>query len=119
MIAAEVHQGSPSSSDLSFRLTAEATGDGLTDPEPPPGPVPATLVAKGAAWRYRDTGSAPPADWTAPDFDDGAWQPVTLPHDWAIAGPFIQTGDVGGMGRLPSWGIGWYRRKLDVPAKAT
>lgn len=50
------------------------------------------------------------------DFDDGAWQAVTLPHDWAIAGPFIPTGDVGGMGRLPSWGIGWYRRKLDVPA---
>ncbi|HEX2861513.1 MAG TPA: beta-galactosidase GalB, partial [Lacunisphaera sp.] len=50
------------------------------------------------------------------DFDDSGWQPVTLPHDWAIAGPFIRTGDVGGMGRLPSWGIGWYRRKLDIPA---
>src|SRR5690606_25109367 len=23
------------------------------------------------------------------DFDDSAGQPVTLPHDWAIAGPFI------------------------------
>ncbi len=50
------------------------------------------------------------------DFDDSAWHSVTLPHDWAIAGPFIRTGDVGGMGRLPSWGIGWYRRKLEVPA---
>lgn len=50
------------------------------------------------------------------DFDDRAWPAVTLPHDWAIAGPFIKTGDVGGMGRLPSWGIGWYRRQLDVPA---
>ncbi|AOS43936.1 Beta-galactosidase [Lacunisphaera limnophila] len=49
-------------------------------------------------------------------FDDQAWQAVTLPHDWAIAGPFIRDGDVGGMGRLPSWGIGWYRRKLDIPA---
>lgn len=49
-------------------------------------------------------------------FDDRGWQPVTLPHDWAIAGPFIRSGDVGGMGRLPSWGIGWYRRKLDIPA---
>ncbi len=49
-------------------------------------------------------------------FDDSDWQSVTLPHDWAIAGPFIRSGDVGGMGRLPSWGIGWYRRKLDIPA---
>lgn len=49
-------------------------------------------------------------------FDDSGWQSVTLPHDWAISGPFIAEGNVGGMGRLPSWGIGWYRRKLDIPA---
>ncbi|NJD08941.1 MAG: DUF4982 domain-containing protein, partial [Gemmatimonadetes bacterium] len=30
--------------------------------------------------------------------------------------PFITTGNVGGMGRLPSWGVGWYRRKLDITA---
>ena len=46
------------------------------------------------------------------NFDDSAWTPVSVPHDWAIAGPFIPTGDVGGMGRLPSWGIGWYRLKF-------
>ncbi len=50
------------------------------------------------------------------DFDDSAWQQVTLPHDWAIAGPFLREGPYGGMGRLPSWGIGWYRRKLEIPA---
>lgn len=49
-------------------------------------------------------------------FDDSGWQRVTLPHDWAIAGPFLETGPYGGMGRLPSWGIGWYRKKLDIPA---
>jgi len=49
------------------------------------------------------------------DFDDRAWPAVNLPHDWAIAGPFITTGPHGGMGRLPSPGIGWYRRKLDLP----
>lgn len=51
------------------------------------------------------------------DFDDSHWQAVTLPHDWAIAGPFIVDGPYGGMGRLPSWGIGWYRRTLDIPAE--
>ena len=49
-------------------------------------------------------------------FDDRAWRRVNLPHDWAIEGPFLTTGDLGGMGRLPSWGIGWYRKKLTVPA---
>lgn len=50
------------------------------------------------------------------NFDDREWQQVTLPHDWAIAGPFLREGPYGGMGRLPSWGIGWYRRKLEIPA---
>jgi beta-galactosidase len=49
-------------------------------------------------------------------FDDSSWRAVTLPHDWAIAGPFIADGPHGGMGRLPSWGIGWYRKQLHVPA---
>lgn len=48
-------------------------------------------------------------------FDDRSWQRVDLPHDWAIAGPFIEKGPGGGMGRLPTAGIGWYRRKLDIP----
>ena len=54
-------------------------------------------------------------------FDDSAWEPVMLPHDWAIAGPFY-TGDKpevgGGMARLPSQGVAWYRRRLDIPASA-
>lgn len=50
------------------------------------------------------------------DFDDSGWQRVDVPHDWAIAGPFLVDGPYGGMGRLPSWGIGWYRRQLHIPA---
>ena len=50
------------------------------------------------------------------NFDDSGWDRVTLPHDWAIEGPFLETGPHGGMGRLPSWGVGWYRKDLDVPA---
>lgn len=50
------------------------------------------------------------------NFDDSGWQAVTLPHDWAIAGPFNSGGVGGSMGRLPSPGIGWYRKKLDIPA---
>lgn len=50
------------------------------------------------------------------DFDDRSWRRVDLPHDWAIEGPFITTGPVGGMGRLPSPGVGWYRKTLDLAA---
>lgn len=50
-------------------------------------------------------------------FDDSGWQRVTLPHDWAIAGPFLNDGPYGGMGRLQTWGPAWYRRTLDIPAR--
>ena len=51
------------------------------------------------------------------DFNDNDWEQVNLPHDWAINGPFYD-GDRpevgGGMGRLPSHGVAWYRRKLNI-----
>jgi beta-galactosidase len=53
------------------------------------------------------------------DFDDGSWERVNLPHDWAIKGPFLKDHDAeigGSMGRLPSPGVAWYRKKLDIPA---
>ena len=50
------------------------------------------------------------------DFDDSSWRRINLPHDWAIEGPFNSGGVSGGMGRLPSPGIGWYRKKFDIPA---
>ena len=53
--------------------------------------------------------------YVQPGFDDRLWQKVNLPHDWAIAGPFTHSGG-GGMGRLPTAGVGWYRKKLDIPA---
>lgn len=52
-------------------------------------------------------------------FQDKSWERVNLPHDWAIKGAFY-TGDKpevgGGMGRLPSQGVAWYRKKLTIPA---
>lgn len=53
--------------------------------------------------------------YVQPEFDDSGWSKVRLPHDWAIDGPFTDTGG-GGMGRLPSAGIGWYRKSLAIPA---
>jgi len=52
------------------------------------------------------------------NFDDSSWEKITLPHDWAIDGPF-QKGENpevgGGMGRLPVNGVAWYRKKLEIP----
>lgn len=53
------------------------------------------------------------------NFDDSSWERVNLPHDWAINSPFYKGRDVpvgGGMGRLPSPGAAWYRKKLNIPA---
>lgn len=48
-------------------------------------------------------------------FDDSRWETVTLPHDCAIQGPFYSEEDPivsSSMGRLPVYGVGWYRRKI-------
>jgi beta-galactosidase len=53
------------------------------------------------------------------NFDDSSWELINLPHDWAIKGPFFEGSDPevgGGMGRLPSPGVAWYRKKLDIAA---
>lgn len=49
------------------------------------------------------------------DFDDREWRTLDLPHDWGIEGAFSATGS-GARGRLPFYGVGWYRRALDIPA---
>jgi beta-galactosidase len=65
-----------------------------------------------AGWRF-SLGDQPAAAALL-DFDDSAWQPVRLPHDWAISGPFDDKLS-GNTGKLPWRGIGWYR-KLFTPS---
>jgi len=49
--------------------------------------------------------------------DDSGWQTVSVPHDWAIAGPFDQNArGAGENGFLPT-GVAWYRHDLDVTPK--
>ena len=48
------------------------------------------------------------------DFDDSRWRQLDLPHDWAIEGPF-NIDYAGATGKLPYWGIRWYRKKIDLP----
>lgn len=60
------------------------------------------------------------------DYDDSSWEKVTIPHDWAISGPFDFDNDnwrtasgkdrPGRTGSLPWTGLGWYRREFSAPA---
>ncbi|MGB8353072.1 MAG: beta-galactosidase GalB [Chthoniobacteraceae bacterium] len=46
-------------------------------------------------------------------FDDKGWRQLNLPHDWGIEGPFKQEYP-GETGKLPWWGVGWYRKHFNV-----
>jgi beta-galactosidase len=65
-------------------------------------------------------------------FDDSNWERVSVPHDWAIYGPFdkevdkqviaivqnnekMATEKTGRTGALPFIGVGWYRTEFSVP----
>lgn len=65
------------------------------------------------------------------NFDDKKWESVTVPHDWAIYGPFdreydlqtvavtqngekVATVKTGRTGGLPYVGVGWYRTEFNV-----
>ena len=54
--------------------------------------------------------------YVSPTFDDSSWRQLDLPHDFGIEGPFIMTNPNGDTGRLPFFGVAWYRKHLDIPA---
>ena len=86
------------------------------------------LLERG--WRFTREDSA---EFIAEDYDDKAWQEVTVPHDWAIYGPFSIHNDrqnvaitqdgqkeamehAGRTGGLPFVGVCWYRLDFEAPA---
>lgn len=52
--------------------------------------------------------------YVKPDFDDSGWRQLNLPHDWAVEGPF-NIDYAGSTGKLPYWGVRWYRKTFDLP----
>lgn len=72
------------------------------------------------------------AQFARADYKDAKWKTVTVPHDWAIYGPFSIDNDkqntaiaqdgqtqamehAGRTGGLPFVGTGWYRLSFEVP----
>ena len=92
-------------------------------------------VRLAEGWRFSlksETMKAEGVKVAAEGYDDASWELVTVPHDWAIKGPFdesidkqykpvIEDGDTiptwrtGRTGALPFIGVGWYRVKFTVP----
>ncbi len=68
------------------------------------GQVPVQLTLSGE-WKFA---KGPQEDAWRVDFDDSSWRTLSIPHDWAIEGPFDPRGD-GNTARLPWKGEGWYR----------
>lgn len=66
-----------------------------------------------AGWRFFQ-GDLPGAE--QPSFNDNDWRTVSLPHDWAIAGPFNANNPTGGVGAFLPSGVVWYRKHFVVPA---
>jgi beta-galactosidase len=87
---------------------------------------------------FAKAGASAPNWWVAAaaqaDFDDSAWAPVTLPHDWAVELPFVDNPDYRPSGKpddedlraahgykplgreFPETSIGWYRKTFVLPA---
>ena len=80
-------------------------------------------------WRFTREDNAL---FSQPELDDRSWESVTVPHDWAIYGPFDANNDKqfmaieqdgqkeaqnqsGRTGGLPFVGTGWYRLRFEAP----
>ena len=84
------------------------------------------LLERG--WRFTREDSA---EFSAVGYNHSKWQSVTVPHDWAIYGPFSINNDkqnvaitqdgqkeamehAGRTGGLPFVGVGWYRLEFEA-----
>lgn len=97
--------------------------------------VPISIVAQVRVQRTFEKGwkftREDQSNFGSVDYDDAAWQSVTVPHDWAIYGPFSINNDrqnmaiaqdgqteaqehAGRTGGLPFVGVGWYRLEFDA-----
>ena len=70
------------------------------------------VLSFDGGWRFL-AADAPGAE--QPGFDDTKWKPVSVPHDWSIAGPFAETNLTGGAGAFLPSGVAWYRKTFSLP----
>ena len=91
--------------------------------------VPREVITLKQNWKFTRTPQKEPID---NDFNTTNWETVSVPHDWAIYGPFdkeidkqsvaieqngetLATEKTGRTGALPYIGEGWYRTIFNLP----
>ncbi|MGM0620050.1 MAG: DUF4982 domain-containing protein [Bacteroidota bacterium] len=91
--------------------------------------TPRTVISLEDNWKFinEDVDGA-----ENPELNTGNWETVSVPHDWAIKGPFDKEIDAqkvrveqdmeeearlrtGRTGALPHIGVGWYRKSFELP----
>ncbi|KQV90349.1 beta-galactosidase [Massilia sp. Root351] len=76
----------------------------------------AERISFNADWRFmKGEPAGAPGAAAAAGLDDKAWRKLDLPHDFGIEGPFRQEYE-GETGKLPWWGVAWYRKTFTAPA---
>jgi beta-galactosidase len=105
--------------DWNFKKDDPSGSEGLLNYEKLRNWVNATgneFVAQSDARKPRPAGNLGEAvSYTQRNFDDRSWRQLNLPHDWGIEGPFNQEYP-GETGKLPWWGVAWYRKHFSVSA---
>ena len=76
----------------------------------------ATATSLNGEWQFAKYGAGR-APASAEEVLPERWQTVSVPHDWAIAGPFDPY-ENSAAGCLPFRADGWYRRSFDLSADA-
>ena len=56
-----------------------------------------------------------PAQAEQSKFNDSTWRSLNVPHDWSIEGTWAADNPSGTEGGYAAIGIGWYRKKFNVP----
>ena len=111
--------------NLTENLAYPRGGRGKMKPIPTSG-IAAWILPTGNAFNDADHQFVRPTEnyggsisFVQGDFDDSGWRQLDLPHDFGIEGPFIPPGNAdsdGATGRLPYFGIAWYRKHLAIPS---
>lgn len=135
----------PVAAALNFPETSTASSSSRTEVVPQNTPAASSLRERlllDFGWRFhfghandarkdfgfglgRSGGFQKTGEFLAPShmaFDDSAWTPIDLPHDWVIGLPFKNDPNLTSKGSYPvgrdypDTSVGWYRHVFELPA---
>lgn len=69
------------------------------------------ILSFDADWRFH---LGDPTGAEKPEFDDGAWRALSVPHDWSVEGSADRSNPSGRGGGFFPTGIGWYRKHFTL-----